>query len=428
MNWGTGEIQFYPGASGDNAYLENGMLVLEAQYESIGGKSYTSARLHTHGSQSFQYGKIEARIKQPTKDGVKDAGIFPAFWMLGDVFNGWGHGSYGGTTTWPQSGEIDIMEYSGKFNINDNTSSGALHWSTSTCTYIAGGGGPTHCYTSDETASATDLFSEFHIYGILRTEDSITWYVDDTPFNTVDISDSQFDSFRKPFFVLLNFAVGGSLGGNPTPANYPQKMYVDWVRYYTCDEGDCEGISTPPEPEPENPSACPTGTTYYVYGDCKASDIPNTFQHFGGYENSMNADAQTGGGALGGGNYLQLTGSNAQLWAAGGWSRNDGTATIDLSIYGSAHFSVRRGASGPTQISAKLESHNQGDGIGKEVSRSLASNTDWQPLCIPLTDFTSGTDAVTLTNLRTAFVYVLQSPTDTIDIDEIYFHTDTACN
>ena len=62
--WGNGEAEYYTSRP-ENARLENGMLVIEARQEKYEGSYYTSARLKTQGLQSFQYGRIEARIKVP---------------------------------------------------------------------------------------------------------------------------------------------------------------------------------------------------------------------------------------------------------------------------------------------------------------------------------------------------------------------------
>ncbi|MEY3663493.1 MAG: hypothetical protein RI919_1009, partial [Actinomycetota bacterium] len=60
---------------------------------------FLSSRIHTKGKLAFQYGRLEARIKNPKGDGT-----WPAFWMLGNDFP---------ANQWPNSGEIDIMEGKG---------------------------------------------------------------------------------------------------------------------------------------------------------------------------------------------------------------------------------------------------------------------------------------------------------------------------
>ena len=88
--WGNNELEYYTNRP-ENARIENGNLVIEARKESYSGANYTSARLKTKGLKSWTYGKIEARIKIPTGQG-----IWPAFWMLGDNID---------SVSWPKCGE-----------------------------------------------------------------------------------------------------------------------------------------------------------------------------------------------------------------------------------------------------------------------------------------------------------------------------------
>ena len=103
--FGNSELQTYcsPGmntapcnASLPNEFMDgNGNLVIRARKDSSG--NWTSARLKTQGKFSFQYGRVEARIKLTVGNG-----LWPAFWMLGNNI---------GTAGWPQCGEDDIMEW-----------------------------------------------------------------------------------------------------------------------------------------------------------------------------------------------------------------------------------------------------------------------------------------------------------------------------
>ena len=230
--WGNSELQVY---TDDNASIRNGHLIIETRHKN--GR-YTSARMHTHGGKSFRYGIIAARILLPSNRGDPDGGIWAALWTLGDNFNGWGHSYYGGDTGWPASGEIDIMELFGR-NINARReTSGALHWQTRRCAYVSYA--TEHCSTSASVAPAGNIYGEFHIYGIEWNEERIRWFVDDRLVLSQDITDSEFDAFRLPHFVLLNVSVGGNPVGIPNPANYPQKMYVDWVAHYQCAREQCE--------------------------------------------------------------------------------------------------------------------------------------------------------------------------------------------
>ena len=97
--WGNNELQYYTDRP-ENVIVEDGVLKIIARQESFEGSGYTSARIKTEGLFQQQYGRFEARIKLPWGQGM-----WPAFWMLGD--------DDGGTVSWPQRGEIDIMENRG---------------------------------------------------------------------------------------------------------------------------------------------------------------------------------------------------------------------------------------------------------------------------------------------------------------------------
>lgn len=201
--WGNNELEYYTSRP-QNVYLSNGNLVIQAQKESYGGMSYTSARLKTDGLQTWTYGKIEARIKIPTGQG-----LWPAFWMLGSNI---------GSVGWPQCGEIDIMEHVN----NASTIQGTMHW------YVNG-----HAYYG--AASPALDFTQYHIYSIEWDANAIKWFVDGTQYLEGNIANNinSTDAFHRPFFLLLNLAVGGNWPGNPDSSTvFPAAMYVDYVRVY----------------------------------------------------------------------------------------------------------------------------------------------------------------------------------------------------
>src|SRR5262245_4284564 len=77
--FGNNELQNYTNRP-MNARVENGMLIIEAHRENLGGSAYTSARLKTQGRRSFGVNTwIEARIQAP-----QGQGIWPEFWTLVD--------------------------------------------------------------------------------------------------------------------------------------------------------------------------------------------------------------------------------------------------------------------------------------------------------------------------------------------------------
>jgi beta-glucanase (GH16 family) len=205
--WGNGEAQFYTDRD-ENARLEDGLLIIEARQEKYEDSYYTSARLKTQGLQSFQYGRIEARIKVPS-----GAGLWPAFWMLGSSFDG---------TNWPDCGEIDIMEYVGR---EPDLVIGTAH----------GPGYSGALGLSQWNRQDYDIADEFHTYAIEWEPGQISWYYDGSKYYTLtsaDLSGREW-VFDKPFFIILNLAIGGTLGGTISPDTaFPAQLQVDYVRVF----------------------------------------------------------------------------------------------------------------------------------------------------------------------------------------------------
>lgn len=210
------ELQSYTNSS-DNAYIQDGNMVIEAKYNGngIAKGNFTSARMITHGKQKFRYGKISARIQVPYGQG-----IWPAFWMLGSNINE----NQGGTVPWPRCGEIDIMEKIGGGG-NEKVVHGTLHYLNDTLGYNP-------APTGSKTLTA-NLSDDFHVYEIEWGANTMIWKFDGTEYNRIDISSSDFNEFREDFYILLNLAVGGNWPGSPnTNTVFPQKMLIDWVRVY----------------------------------------------------------------------------------------------------------------------------------------------------------------------------------------------------
>ncbi len=221
--WSDGELETYTNST-DNVFQDgNGNLVIQAIRDSSG--DFTSARLQTGNPKastrttdlSWQYGLIEARIKVPF-----GLGIWPHFWMEGEnlVFAGW-----------PASGELDIMDNFGTFDSNASISNGEAQ-------------GPGYSTNSGIAAAYTlplgeTVYDDYHVYALQWSQDSLGWFVDGVPYQTVTPSDLPAGDqwvFNAPFFILLNLAIGGSGTslGTPDP-NQPfpnQDMLVDYVRVY----------------------------------------------------------------------------------------------------------------------------------------------------------------------------------------------------
>lgn len=204
--WGNNEWQYY---RRENAWVEEGTLVIEARKETYSGSSYTSTRMITKGKQSFTYGRVDIRALLP-----EGQGIWPALWMLGENISSVG---------WPKCGEIDIMEMIGGNN-RENTVHGTLHWDNN----------GDHASSGGNYTLATGTFSDkFHVFTIIWDKNLITWYVDDKKFYVLDITPAGLSEFHQPQFFIFNIAVGGNWPGYPdNTTNFPQKMKVDYVRVF----------------------------------------------------------------------------------------------------------------------------------------------------------------------------------------------------
>lgn len=241
-DWGNNELEYY---TPDNAFIEKGNLVIEARKEDKNGKSYTSARLRTmkeDGTALFSktYGRIEARIKMP-----KGNGIWPAFWMLPATSD------YG---VWASSGEIDILEAKGRLA---NRMYGTVHY---------GQAWPGNKYSGGmyKFPDDTDI-STYHTYTLDWEPGKLTWLVDgNTFYETQQWWSMGKDAtepyaypapYDKPFYILLNLALGGNFDGGVAPddTEFPARMYVDYVRVYDKDEPYATSV-TRPEPKRDSTS------------------------------------------------------------------------------------------------------------------------------------------------------------------------------
>lgn len=215
-DWGNSEAQWY---QRENLSVEDGMLKIVARRESVGGKAYTSARITTKDKQDLTYGYLEARMKLPP-----GRGLWPAFWMLST------DEPYG---FWPQSGEIDIMEWVGR---EPQRLFGTIHYGQPV---------PNNSSNGDGLELRQGAWSDdFHTYAVHWTENRIDWFVDGYRYGTQSnnsIGNNNWP-FDHDFHFLLNLAVGGTFGGTIASDIFPATMEVDYVRVYDARPPVLEGI------------------------------------------------------------------------------------------------------------------------------------------------------------------------------------------
>lgn len=218
------ELQWY---QPENARVTDGMLIIDARRERVknpdfeAGSSdwkrnrefaeYTSSSLMTRGLHSWRYGRFEMRGRIDTRPG-----LWPAFWTLGV------------TGAWPHNGEIDIMEYYRGVLLANVAWGGAKRFE------------PIWADTRKPIESFNDSgwSSAFHVWRMDWDERAIVLSVDGQRLNEVELSrtvnqdGSGANPFHAPQYLLLNLAIGGTSGGDPSNTSFPAKFEVDYVRVY----------------------------------------------------------------------------------------------------------------------------------------------------------------------------------------------------
>jgi beta-glucanase (GH16 family) len=218
------ELQWY---QPENAVCRKGTLVIEGRREQKPNPDfdpdsrewkrnrpyadYTSACLTTRGLHSWLYGRFEMRARIDTRPG-----LWPAFWTLGVEGD------------WPHNGEIDIMEYY-RDTLLANVAWGAeKKWKAVWNTVrkpLAAFGDP-------------DWPKRFHIWRMDWDEAFIRLYVDGALLNETDLRQTKNrdsegkNPFHQPHYLLLNLAIGGTSGGDPSATEFPARFEVDYVRVY----------------------------------------------------------------------------------------------------------------------------------------------------------------------------------------------------
>jgi beta-glucanase (GH16 family) len=215
------ELQWY---QPENAWCEKGLLIIEGRRErkknpdfvagSANGRTsreyaeYTSASLTTRGIASWKYGRFEMRARIDTR-----AGLWPAFWSLGVAGR------------WPNNGEVDIMEY------YRDTLLANLIW--------AGQNGRTASFTKRKPIASfadPEWSSKFHVWRMDWDENRVAISVDGEVLNDSDLNQAAnpdgSNGYRQAQYIILNLAIGGTAGGDPSATSFPARFEVDYVRIY----------------------------------------------------------------------------------------------------------------------------------------------------------------------------------------------------
>jgi beta-glucanase (GH16 family) len=215
--WGNNEKEYYTDAAENVSTNGSGQLAIVARAAPpglscyYGPCRYTSAKITTRGKLDVAPGRVEARIKIPTGQG-----LWPAFWMLG---TGWP------TVPWPNCGELDVMENHGR---NPLTTSSAVH-------------GPAYSgqtpFAHDIGLNGASFADDFHIFAVEWDSTYVRFFVDNVAhyyITRADIETRGKSVLNQSYFIILNLAVGGHFDGDPqSDAILPATMLVDYVRVYS---------------------------------------------------------------------------------------------------------------------------------------------------------------------------------------------------
>lgn len=219
------EAQWY---QPDNAYCQDGYLVLEAKRQQVLNPDFepdshnwrkqtqyaefTSASVNTKGKHSWQYGVFEIRAKI-----LAEQGLWPAIWFLGIEGQ------------WPSNGEIDLMEY------YRDTILANVAWADKG-QYKAIWNAKKYPMSNFDDPNWDQ---KFHTWKMQWDKDFIRLYLDEELLNEVSLTDTinRSDShiinpFHQPHYLLLNLAVGGQQGGDISQTRFPSKYLIDYVRVY----------------------------------------------------------------------------------------------------------------------------------------------------------------------------------------------------
>ena len=205
--WHNDELQAYTDRPG-NVIVKDGKLIITALKEQDGQREYTSTRLNS--VDAWQHGIIQVSAKLP-----KGNGSWPAIWMLGEnLRDGVG---------WPLCGEIDIMEHVGK---KEDEILFSLHSEKRN-----------HAIGTERTVvdKVNGMCDDFHEYAIHWTAEFIEFFVDGQSYAKFSVGDDKSAEdwpFNQPFYMILNIAVGGFLGGPVDENTMPYVMEIDYVRVY----------------------------------------------------------------------------------------------------------------------------------------------------------------------------------------------------
>jgi beta-glucanase (GH16 family) len=202
------EKQKYTTRSQNVFHDGQGHLVIRGLHDSWSSNGtvypYTSGRLQTDGKFQFKFGRVEVSAKLPA-----GKGSFPAILLMGT------------TGSWPQCGEIGMLEQWGQ----------EKSWLY--CSTYAGNASGDIGNQKVTFPNATTASSDFHLYALDWYPDHMVFFIDDVQVARSDFKPSS-PFYTNTFYLILDVAIGGSMGGAIDDTNgFPMDMVLDYVRVYS---------------------------------------------------------------------------------------------------------------------------------------------------------------------------------------------------
>jgi beta-glucanase (GH16 family) len=207
--WGNNEAQCYTAGTANTKHMGTYLQIQARAQAGCNGKAYTSGRIKTQGkSKQFKMGQ---KLEGVMRSGIGVA-TWPAFWTLGENIT---------SIAWPACGEIDVMEHVN----SDPKAPGTIHWDNGGYVY----------YTATNPGQPNVTLTNWNTFTVEWTTTLLRWKTNGAYVGDANIAGSVngTDEFQanKPFFVILNYAIGGNWPGQPTTATPTTTNFeIDWVK------------------------------------------------------------------------------------------------------------------------------------------------------------------------------------------------------
>lgn len=170
---------------------------------------FLTGGITTKELKSFHRGRIDVKAKLQSAKGA-----WPAIWLLPDM------------GSWPEGGEIDIMERLHDDNFIHQT----IH-SPYTVNLKKTDDPPHHQTVPFDS-------TRFNVFSVEIDKDSISWYINDKHTFTYPRRTDEFSiqneqyPYDRSYYLIIDMQLGATWMPPVEKKDLPVEMLVDWVRYY----------------------------------------------------------------------------------------------------------------------------------------------------------------------------------------------------